>query len=72
MFNVSVREATVVTLYLLTFVNTMLRPMLEEQLRSGARVVSHDFAVSGWEPTKTVEVLSHDGVLHKLFLYVRP
>ncbi|MGO8789489.1 MAG: hypothetical protein ACLQVL_19165 [Terriglobia bacterium] len=72
MFNVSVREATVVTLYLLTFVNTMLRPMLEKELRPGARVVSHDFAVSGWEPTKTVEVLSQDGVSHKLYLYVRP
>jgi len=72
MFKVSIRDATVVTLYLLTFVNTMLRPMLEEQLRSGTRVVSHDFAIAGWEPTKTVEILSKDGVLHKLYLYVRP
>ena len=72
MFKVSVREATVVTLYLLPFVNTMLRPMLEKQLRPGARVVSHDFVISGWEPTRTIEVVAENGELHKLYLYVRP
>jgi dipeptidyl aminopeptidase/acylaminoacyl peptidase len=72
MFNVSVREATVVTLYLLPFVNTMLRPMLEKQLRSGARIVSHDFAVAGWEPRETVDVRSPNGDSHQIYLYIRP
>lgn len=71
MFKVSVRDATVVTLYLLTFVNTMLRPKLETELRPGARVISHDFAIAGWEPTQTIEVISSDGVSHKLYLYIR-
>ena len=29
-----------------------LRPRLEKYLKPGARVVSHDYAVPGWKPTK--------------------
>ncbi|MGO8733406.1 MAG: SAM-dependent methyltransferase [Terriglobia bacterium] len=72
MFEVNVRHATVVTLYLLTVVNEHLRPILERQLRSGARVVSHDFQVPGWQPVQTVEVMSKNGVPSKIFLYIRP
>lgn len=72
MFSVNVHRATVVTLYLLTAVNEKLRPMLEKQLRPGARIVSHDFQVPGWEPEKTIDVLSKNGISHKLYLYVRP
>ncbi len=72
MFSVSIRKATVVTLYLLTSVNAMMRPMLEKQLRSGARIVSHDFQVPGWDPDKVIEVMSKNGVASKLYLYVRP
>ena len=72
MFEVNVRHATVVTLYLLTAVNERLRPMLERQLRSGARIVSHEFQVPGWQPTQTVEFTSKAGVPYKILLYVRP
>jgi protein-L-isoaspartate O-methyltransferase len=72
MFEVNVRHATVVTLYLLTAVNERLRPRLERQLRSGARVVSHEFQVPGWQPAQTVEIISKAGVPYKIFLYVRP
>jgi protein-L-isoaspartate O-methyltransferase len=72
MFNVTIRRATVVTLYLLTSVNAMLRPMMERQLRSGARIVSHDFQVPGWDPDKVIEVMSKNGVASKLYLYIRP
>ena len=72
MFEVNVRHATVVTLYLLTAVNERLRPKLERELRSGARVVSHDFQVPGWQPAQTVEVSSENQVSSKIYLYVRP
>jgi len=72
MFEVNYNRATVVTLYLLTSVNERLRPRLEKQLRSGARVVSHDFQVPGWNADKTAEVTSANGVSHKIYLYVRP
>jgi cyclopropane fatty-acyl-phospholipid synthase-like methyltransferase len=44
--------ADVVTIYLATEVNTQLRPRLEKYLKPGARVVSHDFPVPGWKPTR--------------------
>jgi hypothetical protein len=72
MFNVTYRRATVVTLYLLTAVNEKLRPMLEKQLRPGARIVCHDFQVPGWDPEQAVEVISKNGISHKLYLYIRP
>ena len=72
MYKVDLRPATVVTLYLLTSVNERLKPILEKSLRQGARVVCHDFKVPGWEPEKTVNVVSDSGVSHTLFLYVRP
>ncbi|HUU12517.1 MAG TPA: class I SAM-dependent methyltransferase [Terriglobia bacterium] len=71
MYEVDLRRATVVTLYLLTSVNERLKPILEKTLRKGARVVCHDFKVPGWEAEKTVTVVSDSGVSHTLFLYVR-
>src|SRR5712692_7459717 len=44
--------ADVVTMYLATSLNEKLRPRLEKYLKPGARVVSHDYAVPGWKPTK--------------------
>lgn len=50
-----VTPATVVTLYMLPWFNEKIRPILQRQLRPGARVVSHDFDIPGWTPTKIVE-----------------
>lgn len=60
--------ADVVTLYLLTDSNSKLRPNLEKYLRPGARVVSHDFEISGWKP-KTVEEVHVHGRNHKIYVY---
>ena len=54
MYEIDLHPATVVTLYLLTSVNERLKPILEKQLRPGARIVSHDFQVPGWTAEKTV------------------
>lgn len=43
------RAATVVTMYLLPESNELLEPILEKQLRPGARVVTHDYSMPGWE-----------------------
>ena len=71
-FKVNLRPATVVTLYLLGVVNGRLRPVLEAQLRPGARIVSHDFPVPGWTPLRVETVKETYGAAHKLYLYVRP
>ncbi len=60
--------ADVVTLYLLTSSNERLRPVLEAQLRKGARVVSHDFEIRGWKPEKTEKVLV-EGRPHMIYVY---
>jgi len=54
-FNVSVEEATVVTLYQGHEINKKIRDKLSVELRSGTRVVSYRFILDGWEPVKTSE-----------------
>jgi protein-L-isoaspartate O-methyltransferase len=56
LFTTDFREATVVTIYLLPGVNLRLRPRLLEQLRPGARIVSHAFDMDDWRPDRTVTV----------------
>jgi protein-L-isoaspartate O-methyltransferase len=72
MFKADIHSATVVTLYLLTSVNSEMRPMLEKQLRPGTRVVSHDFQMNGWEAEKTEQVTAENGTSHMVYLYIRP
>ena len=47
--------ATVVTLYLLSSSNSRLRPLLQQQLRPGARVVSHAFSMGTTWPADEVD-----------------
>jgi precorrin-6B methylase 2 len=53
LFTVSLRDADVVTLYLLPDVNERLRPKLLAELRPGARVVSHAFDMGEWAADAT-------------------
>ena len=48
---VDISEASVVTLYMFKWFNNALRPKLQK-LRSGARVVAHDFDIDEWKPTR--------------------
>jgi ribosomal protein L11 methylase PrmA len=59
LFEADIREATVVTLYLLPWVNLKLRPKLWKDLKPGTRVVSHSHDMGDWAPEKTVEVEGH-------------
>jgi ubiquinone/menaquinone biosynthesis C-methylase UbiE len=52
MMSIDVSNAQVVSLYLMTEANDQLRPKLERELKPGARVVSLDFKVRGWKPSK--------------------
>src|SRR5262249_9798219 len=66
---ISLDPATVVTMYQLPIVNDMLRPAFERQLRSGARIVTLDFPISGWEPEKIVTGRLADNSEHAIYLY---
>jgi hypothetical protein len=67
----NISEATVVTLYLLPESNALLRPILEEQLKEGARVVSHNYHMPGWQSKEIgyTEVTSGYGEIHTIFVY---
>jgi cyclopropane fatty-acyl-phospholipid synthase-like methyltransferase len=45
--------ASIVTLYLFPAANIRLRSILRQQLRPGARVVSHEFGMGSWTSTHT-------------------
>lgn len=49
-FETDVRQATVVTLYVLPDMMVGLRPKLLSELRPGARIVSHDYHFREWNP----------------------
>jgi SAM-dependent methyltransferase len=53
LFEADFRDASVVTMYLLTSVNLRLRPKLLAELRPGTRLVSHSFDMGDWKPDKT-------------------
>jgi SAM-dependent methyltransferase len=61
-------QADVVTLYLLTSSNERLRPILEAQLKPGARVVSHDYEIRGWKTDQT-EKMMVQGRPHMIYAY---
>jgi len=69
-FEIKLPPADVIFMYLLTSVNERLRPKLEREAKPGARIVSHDFEVTGWRP-KMVEDFRDGGRSHRLYLYVR-
>ena len=56
LFTTDIGRASVVTLYLLHGVLMQLRPRFLETLKPGTRVVSHDFAMEGWQPDARVTV----------------
>lgn len=50
LFETPLREASVVTMYLLPDVNLRLRPRILTELRPGTRVLSHNFTMGDWRP----------------------
>jgi SAM-dependent methyltransferase len=55
LFETSLADATVVTLYLLPGIVTKLVPKILAEMRPGARVVSHDYPLAPWTPDRFVQ-----------------
>ncbi len=66
-------RATVVTLYLLPESNELLRPLLDDQLKPGAYVVSHNYSIPGWEKKEVACLTVKDaaGEEHSIYVYRR-
>jgi SAM-dependent methyltransferase len=67
LFEASIAEATVVTLFLWPEVNLKLRPKLWRDLKPGTRVVSYYWDMGDWVPDKEIDV---DG--HSIYLWTIP
>lgn len=63
-------SADLITVYLLPLSNDKVQPLLDRELKKGARVVAHDFEFRGWTADK-IETIDDDGEgrSHKLYLY---
>ena len=69
-FDVDLSPADVVTMYLTTGANEKVRPKLERELRPGARVVTHDFSIPGWD--NALNLKFREGYRsHTIYLYRR-
>jgi tRNA G37 N-methylase Trm5 len=71
-FEADIKDATVVTMYLLQDVNLRLRPKLLHDLKPGTRVVSHNYHMGDWKPEKTIKLKRPDGVEHTVYYWVVP
>lgn len=72
LFEADFKDATVVTMYLLTSVNLRLRPKLLAELRPGTRLVSHSFDMGNWDPDKTSVVTTTYGDHRNIHFWVVP
>jgi SAM-dependent methyltransferase len=66
---VDLSPATVVTLYLGQEANLKLKPAIQTQLRTGARVVSHDFDMGDWRPESMRQLLDESGMVRTLYAW---
>jgi SAM-dependent methyltransferase len=71
LFETDIRQASVVTLYLLPKLNVQLRPKLLRDLQPGTRVVSHDFDMAEWQPDQTVQIQGASRT-HSVYYWVIP
>jgi protein-L-isoaspartate O-methyltransferase len=71
LLEVDLKPADVVTLYLLTSSNERLKPLVEANLRPGARVVSHDFMMRGWKPVR-IDTVPATNRTHMIYVYQMP
>lgn len=76
LFEASISEATVVTLFLLSNINLKLRPKLMKDLKPGTRIVSNTFDMGDWKAEKEFEVPGDDSeesfLSKRLFLWRVP
>ncbi len=71
LFQTDIGSATVLTLYLLTYVNMKLRPKIFDELKPGTRVVSHNYGMDDWKPDGYREIPGRWSE-HKVFYWVVP
>src|SRR5262245_15177166 len=56
LFETDLQPATVVTLYLLPWLNRKLIPKLKAELKPGSRIIAYRFDMGDWKPDQTLMV----------------
>jgi predicted RNA methylase len=72
MFKVDLTSADVVYLYLTTSANEKVKPKMEAELKKGVRLVSPDYDVVGWRPSKVENCVENPSLgypSHTIYLY---
>ena len=75
LFQADIREASVVTIFLLGDINLKLRPKLLKDLKPGTRLVSNTFDMGDWKADKEAIVDTdnqENSLSHQLYLWVIP
>ncbi len=70
LFDVDVKPASVVTLYLLPELNVKLLPQLRK-LKDGSRIISHDFKIEGYPPKQRATVYVKE-LGHRVYMWETP
>jgi len=70
LMEVDLSKADVVAIYLSDSVNLKLAPKLNRELKSGARVVSLDYALPAWKEDKHITT-SNAGIKRAVYLYTK-
>jgi SAM-dependent methyltransferase len=77
LFLADIKEATIVTLFLLSQLNLKLKPKLLADLKPGTPIISNTFDMGDWKAEKEVAVNSNDqdgysGLSNKVFRWTVP
>jgi SAM-dependent methyltransferase len=77
LFETDLRGVSVVTMYLLPEVNLKLLPRFIDQLRPGARIVSHDYELGAWPFDEMIELALAEKMVgsqgrSRIFLWLVP
>lgn len=75
LFEANIKDASVVTLFLLSSVNLKLKPKLLADLKPGTRIVSNTFDMGDWKPEKefTVPTAAEESYLsRRLYMWTVP
>ncbi len=67
---VNISDATVIYMYLYKSINEMLADKFEKELGIGARIITIDFPIPGWQPIKIKRLVDRTGLARTIFFYI--
>jgi precorrin-6B methylase 2 len=70
-FETNIANINVLILYLTRYALGELSLKLENELLAGARIVTHQFDIPGWQADKEIDYLQKNGQTEKIYLYTK-